>query len=234
MKNRTLLFVLAILLASQTSFAQNNIWKQIFIPPAFHDTKISAEKKIELAFIRALQKNDKTPQPKGQMRAYNFNNKAVLKIQFTGESYIPSNYDKKAAAACRALLVDNDGTVILNDSCRKALFFTKDKLAFIVDFTNIIPKYKIKVSNFPKNKLISKKNYLVAKLPLPANLKNKLPKIAEPVLVATSGKILASNTPYLIDFSLKELFSPQNAQKEKDSLIKALPKEFYAKAEGFY
>lgn len=229
MKN-WIFFLFVVLFAVQPVFAQRNIWKEIFTPPAFHETQASVEEKLEKAFIRNLQKSDKKPQAKGQLRAYKFNSKAVLKIQFTAASYIPSNYNKETANSCRGLLIDQQGTVILNDVCRRALFFTKDKLTFIVDFNNVVPGYKIKISNFPKNQLIGKKNYLVAKLPMPQALRNKLPKITAPILVATSGRLLASGDPYLLSFQLNDLFTTKN----QDSLIKMLPNEFYAKAEGFY
>lgn len=230
------IFALVIaILGAQPLFAQEKFsWKNILISPAFRETQTDVEKKLKQAVIRKLQAKDTTPHEEDQMRAYQINPQAILHIQFEPQSYKAINYNKEYAENCRAMLLDKKGTVLLNDTCRKALFHTKEKIAFQVDFSSILPGYTLKVSNYPRRSIVFKDNYALANIPLTENLKERLPAIKAPVFVAKRDRWLIKGEKYIVPFSFDKIFDSRQPQDIRRRMSKSLPDYFFAKLEGFH
>lgn len=230
-----IIVLIAAVMGAQPLCAQNKLsWKDIFLGPSLHNTQKNVEEKLKQAVIRQLQANDTTPQKNGQMRAYKLNKNNMIRLQFLAESYIPINYNKENAANCRAILLDNKGTILMNDTCRKALFHTKKQVSFVVDFNNLVPGYKLKISHYPKNTMVFKDNYILAVLPIPGDLSAKLPAVSSPVFVAKEDRWLTEGKLYVLPFSLSGLFNPLKDQQSRKKMAQSLPDNFYAKVEGFY
>lgn len=230
-----IIVLVAAVMGAQPLFAQNKIsWKELLLSPAFQETQTDIDKKLKQALIRQLQAKDATQQQEGQMRAYRVNPQAVVQIRFAPQSYKAINYNKTYSDNCQALLLDNNGTILLNEYCRKALFHTKDKLAFSVDLNNILPGRVLKITNYPRNTIVLKDNYALAVIPLTQSVKEQMPALKSPIFVAKRDRWLVEGKKYIVPFSLGSLFDPKQPQNKRERMSDSLPDHFSAKVEGFY
>lgn len=233
--NKWIILTLLCLLGAQSVFAQSKevSWKELLFGTAYNQTQEDVEKKIEAALIKQLQSADKTPQEEGEIRAYKYSPKAIVNIQFHAPSYVPSNYNKQHAANCQALLLDNRGTLLLNETCRKALYHTKKILYFTVDFSRLLPKTFLQVKNYPRNIILMKDNYALARIPLTYDISKRLPAISAPVFVAQRDRWFTEGEKYILPFSISSLFDRKFPQEKRNRLAESLPEEFSSQVPGF-
>lgn len=231
---KTCLAVLFATLSVQPLAAQKFTWKDLFLTaPAFTQTRQDAQKQVEDALIAKLQEADRRAQEEGELRAYQFDPDAVLRIHIEAPSYVPVNYNRENAANCLALLLDNEGTVLLNETCRKALMHTHEKLTFTVDLGNLLPGRFLKISNYPRRSILLKRNYALAALPLTQAVKKDLPEIKSPVFVAKRERLLGAGKKYILPRPLSTVFDGKTPQKLRERFAKVLPAHFTAQLQGF-
>lgn len=194
--------------------------------------ELSAEQKAEQAYIKLLKEHEKVVLEKGELRAFNTDSKYVVQLVFTPSSFVPTNYNREHAANCRAILLDNEGTLLLNWHCRQVLMHPQKLLHFTIKMPRLNPSQDVIVTNFPIKKMVFKRNYALCQVNLPASIRQSLPPVEEPVLVKKTGFIKASE-PQVVKMPLKCLFDASLKAEVRERMFDKLPDFFYAKLHGF-
>lgn len=206
---------------------------QSWLGSAWSYRKDNPKQLQEMLAAKALQAREKAYLEEGELRAFNVNSSAVASLKLEAGSYIPVNYNKENAANCHALLLDAQGTVILNHQCREALHHTKTQLIVTADFSNLLGKPAVYQLKFSREGFIYKDNYAIAQIPLPAPVAEKMTALKTPTLVRRDERWFSESKAFVVKKPLSSLFDKALSQEQSKAFAKRLPGFFFANAHGF-
>lgn len=210
--------------------AQSFNWLGVF---STKERPLNKQELQEQLRIADLQAREKVILQEGEMRAFNVNPQAIVHIVFEAASYVPINYKKEYAANCYALLLDDKGTIVMNQNCRMALMHTKKQLTLTVDFSQLLGKKSVYKISFQPKRFIYKKNYVIGQLPLPSNAAQEMQRIGAPTFVCKDKRLFVEDKPAVLKKQLTILFDNTVEETSKKIFAKALPNYFFTQIAGF-